>query len=57
MNETIMRGMGWIPDLPDFRDYTEETRDVRAILAPTGVTSVAAGGRRRYAASGRGRPA
>jgi C1A family cysteine protease len=47
MNETNVRGMGWIPDLPDFRDYTEETRDIRAILAPTGVMSSAAGGKRR----------
>jgi C1A family cysteine protease len=45
MDETKMRGMGWIPDLPDSRDYTEETRDIRAILAPTGVTSAAYGKR------------
>jgi C1A family cysteine protease len=47
MNESIVRGMGWMPDLPDFRDYTEETPDVRAVLAPTGVTAKTAGGKRR----------
>ena len=47
MNETIERGMGWMPDLPDFRDYTEETPDVRSVLAPTGVTARTAGGGRR----------
>lgn len=30
--ETMKRGMGWIPDYPDLRDYTEKTEDVRAIL-------------------------
>jgi C1A family cysteine protease len=43
MNETISRGLGWIPDYPDFRDYTEETPDIRDVLAPTGLRVSKAG--------------
>jgi C1A family cysteine protease len=38
MNQRILRGMGWIPDVPSVRDYTASHPEVRPLLAKTRLT-------------------
>jgi C1A family cysteine protease len=37
MDDILIKGMGWLPDLPDFRDYTVEHEDIRPMLVDMGV--------------------
>src|ERR1051326_2072793 len=38
MNQRVLRGMGWLPDVPSVRDYSTSHPEIRPLLAKTRVT-------------------